>query len=44
MRTFYKVIYFFSGVGLVNAAAYPYLKDYQERNTKEMKEIMDEHR
>lgn len=44
MRSFHKVIYFFAGVGLANAFAFPHLKQYQERNAKEMNEIMEEHR
>lgn len=38
-----NVVAFFVGVGFVNTVAYPYLKNYQERNQTELRQISEEH-
>lgn len=43
MNSAKKVFAFLVGVGFVNTIAYPYLKDYQERNQDDMKLITEEH-
>jgi hypothetical protein len=32
--------YFFVGMGLANTVAFPYIKDYQERNQQEIDDLI----
>lgn len=43
MKTITKLGYFLFGMGAVNVAAYPYLKDYQVVNQRELDQLMAEH-
>lgn len=39
-----KLGYFLVGMGLVNALAFPYVKDYQERNQAEIDDLLKQQR